>query len=76
MKVLFYFWLEDHFFDIHIEEILGTIAALTRRLDQLQQSILDLTTIVESTAPDSELADTVKVLEDRLKGLENKPIEP
>jgi chromosome segregation ATPase len=62
--------------DIHIEEILGTIAALTRRLDQLQQSILDLTTIVESTAPDSELADTVKGLEDRLKWLEGKPIEP
>ena len=62
--------------DIHIEEILGTIAALTRRLDQLQQSILDLTTIVESTASDSELADTVKGLEDRLKWLEGKPIEP
>ena len=59
--------------DIHIEEILGTIAALTRRLDQLQQSILDLTTIVESTAPDSELADTVKGLEDRLRRQDGNP---
>jgi len=56
--------------DIRLEEVLGTIAALARRLDQIQKSILDLTDQIERGG-DSELADTVKVLEDRLKRLES-----
>jgi len=56
--------------DIRIEEVLGTIGALARRLDQLQKSVLDLTVMVEKGETDNELADTVKGLEDRLKRLE------
>jgi chromosome segregation ATPase len=56
--------------DIRIEEVLGTIGALARRLDQLQKSVLDLTLMVEKGGTDSELSDTVKGLEDRLKRLE------
>jgi chromosome segregation ATPase len=56
--------------DIRIEEILGTIGALGRRMDQVQKSMLDLTLQFEAGGGDSELADTVKVLEDRLKRLE------
>jgi chromosome segregation ATPase len=67
--------------DIRIEEILGTIGALGRRMDQLQKSLLDLTLAVEKVSVekgpvelasvDNELSDTVKVLEDRLKKLES-----
>lgn len=57
--------------DIRIEEILGTIGALGRRLDQLQKSMLDLMETTDSRGADSELADTVKSLEDRLKRLES-----
>lgn len=56
--------------DIRIEEILGTIGALGRRLDQLQKSMLDLMESLDQHGGDSELADTVKSLEDRLKRLE------
>jgi chromosome segregation ATPase len=56
--------------DIRIEEILGTIGALARRLDQLQKSMLDLMEAIDRRGTDSELADTVKSLEDRLKRLE------
>lgn len=56
--------------DIRIEEILGTIGALGRRLDQLQKSILDLMETIDQRGSDTELADTVKSLEDRLKRLE------
>ncbi len=56
--------------DIRIEEVLGTIGALARRLDQLQKSILDVTVLVEKGTDNIELSDTVKVLEDRLKRLE------
>lgn len=55
--------------DIRIEEILGTIGALARRLDQIQKSMLDLTDQIERGGG-NDLADTVKVLEDRLKRLE------
>jgi len=58
--------------DIRIEEILGTIGALARRLDQLQKSILDLTLSVEKGSDDIELADTVKGLEDRLRNIERR----
>jgi chromosome segregation ATPase len=58
--------------DIRIEEVLGTIAALARRLDQLQKSVLDLTVLTEKGGSDIELSDTVKVLEDRLKRMENQ----
>lgn len=56
--------------DIRIEEILGTIGALGRRLDQLQKSMLDLMESIDQRGTDTELADTVKSLEDRLKRLE------
>jgi chromosome segregation ATPase len=58
--------------DIRIEEVLGTIGALGRRMDQLQKSVLDLTVQFEHGGGDSELADAVKVLEDRLKRLESQ----
>ena len=58
--------------DIRIEEVLGTIGALARRLDQLQKSILDVTVMMEKGNDDNELSDTVKVLEDRLKRLEGR----
>jgi chromosome segregation ATPase len=56
--------------DIRIEEILGTIGALGRRLDQLQKSMLDLMEAVDQRGGDTELSDAVKGLEDRLKRLE------
>ncbi len=56
--------------DIRIEEILGTIGALGRRLDQLQKSMLDLMEALDQRRGETELADTVKSLEDRLKRLE------
>ncbi len=59
--------------DIRIEEILGTIGALGRRLDQLQKSMLDLMETIDRPGGDTELADTVKSLEDRLKRLEGGP---
>jgi chromosome segregation ATPase len=55
--------------DIRIEEILGTINALGRRIDQLQRSMLDMTLMVQELSIDSELADTVKMLEDRIKSI-------
>jgi len=55
--------------DIRIEEILGTINALGRRIDQLQKSMLDMTLMVQELSIDSELADTVKMLEDRIKSI-------
>jgi chromosome segregation ATPase len=56
--------------DIRIEEILATIGALGRRLDQLQKSMLDLMESIDQRGTDTELADAVKSLEDRLKRLE------
>lgn len=56
--------------DIRIEETLGMIGALGRRLDQLQKSMLDLMETIDQRGTDTELADAVKSLEDRLKRLE------
>ncbi len=56
--------------DVRMEEIMATVGALTRRMDQLQKSMLDLLDLTESRDIDNELADTVKNLEDRLKRLE------
>ena len=58
--------------DIRLEEVLATIGALSRRMDQIQKSILDLTVQSDTLPADEELSDTVKVLEDRLKRLEDK----
>jgi chromosome segregation ATPase len=55
--------------DLKLEEILGTINAFGRRLDQLQKSMLDMTLMIQELSIDSELADTVKMLEDRIKSL-------
>lgn len=62
--------------DIRLEELLGTIGALARRLDQLQKSVLDLTVMVEKGTGDNELADTVKQLEDRVNRIEGKKTGP
>lgn len=61
--------------DIKLEEIMGTIGAVTRRMDQLQKSILDLTVLVDRESPlgsDNGLADAVKTLEDRMNKIEGK----
>ncbi|MFH1701570.1 MAG: hypothetical protein ABIE07_13405 [Candidatus Zixiibacteriota bacterium] len=61
--------------DIKLEEIMGTINSVTRRMDQLQKSILDLTVLMDHEIPlgsDSGLADAVKTLEDRLNKIEGK----
>ena len=57
--------------DVKLEEISATIGALTRRLDQIQKSILDLNEAINHLAFDNELADAVKVLEDKLKRVES-----
>jgi len=57
--------------DVKLEEVSATIGALTRRLDQIQKSILDLTEAINHLAFDNELADAVKVLEDKLKRVES-----
>jgi len=59
--------------DIRVEEILASLGALGRRLDQLQKSVLDLLVTTEKNTTDSDLADTVKGLEDRLRRLEGNP---
>lgn len=59
--------------DIKTEEIISTIGALARRLDQLQKSVLDLMLVAEKGTLDPELADTIKTLEDRINRLEGKP---
>jgi len=56
--------------DVRMEEMMATVGAVTRRLDQLQKSMLDLMDMTENRDIDNELADTVKTLEDRLKRLE------
>jgi archaellum component FlaC len=56
--------------DVRVEEIMATIGAVSRRLDQMQKAVMDLTLLTERKVDDSELADTVKVLEDRLRRLE------
>lgn len=53
--------------DVRMEEILGTIGALGRRLDQLQKTLLEMSVMLQELSIDSELADTVKMLEDRIK---------
>lgn len=53
--------------DIHLEEVMGSIGALGRRMDQIQKSVLDLGEMVREISIDSELADTVKMLEDKIK---------
>lgn len=55
--------------DVRMEEVLGTINALGRRLDQLQKTLLDMSVTLQEISIDSELADTVKMLEDRIKGI-------
>ncbi|MCK5127374.1 MAG: hypothetical protein KAR42_14055 [candidate division Zixibacteria bacterium] len=59
--------------DNRISEIHDTIEALTRRMDQLQKSLLDMMMLMENkggSVVNGELSDTVKVLEDRLRKLE------
>lgn len=64
-------------FDIRLEEVMGTLSALARRIDQLQKSVVDLTVTVEgSGGGDSELADAVKVLEDRMKKIDGGHFTP
>lgn len=59
--------------DIRVEEILAAIGAVSRRFDQLQKTVIELTLQTERGGHDSELADTVKGLEDRLRRLEGSP---
>lgn len=56
--------------DVRMEELMATVGAFTRRMDQVQKSILDLMDMIENRDVDNELSDTVKNLEDRLKRLE------
>ena len=56
--------------DVRLEELMATVGAFTRRMDQLQKSMLDIMDLMENRDIDDELADTVKNLEDRLKRLE------
>jgi chromosome segregation ATPase len=58
--------------DIRVEEILATIGALTRRIDLLQKSVLELTDSSSHASSESDLSDTVKMLEDRLKKIEER----
>ncbi len=69
--------------DIRVEEVLQTIAAMTRRIDLLHKAVLELSS--DSLGPgmetadnrsDGELADTVKILEDRLKLVEKGLVDP
>lgn len=63
--------------DVRVEEILATIGAFTRRMEVLQKSILELTDQSAKSSPDVDLSDTVKMLEDRLKKLEERlPANP
>lgn len=62
--------------DVRLEEVLNSIAALGRRLDQLQKSMLDLTVQVEEVSIDNELVDAVKMLEDRVRKVELDPRKP
>ena len=55
--------------DIRLEEVIGSIGALGRRMDQIQKSVLDLGEMVREISIDSELADTVKMLEDKIKNI-------
>lgn len=57
--------------DVRLEEVLGTINALGRRLDQVQKSLMDMNLMLQELSIDSELADTVKMLEDRIKNISN-----
>jgi chromosome segregation ATPase len=61
--------------DVRLEELLAAVNALSRRFDVLQKTILE-TTVQPRNGGDSELSDTVKMLEDRLKRLELKGISP
>lgn len=64
--------------DIRVEEVMQTIAAMTRRIDLLQKTILELSTgdSEQDRQTDGSLADTVKLLEDRLKLVEKGIVDP
>ncbi len=62
--------------DVRIEEILSSIGALGRRLDQIQKTLLEMVESIQMGG-DSELIDAVKTLEDRVRKLESDgPIGP
>lgn len=61
--------------DIRLEELLAAVNALSRRFDSLQKTVLEFNA-GQGRGSDSELADTVKMLEDRLKRLESKGSSP
>jgi len=56
--------------DMRFEEMSATMTAISRRLDQIQQTLLGLSDILQTGGADNDLVDTVKMLEDRLKRLE------
>lgn len=56
--------------DIRIEELLAAVGTLAFRLDQIQKMVLELSDKASVGSGDTELVDTVKMLEDRLKRLE------
>lgn len=69
--------------DIRVEEVLQTIAAMTRRIDLLHKAVLELSTepsgrgmTATDNRSDGELADSVKILEDRLKLVEKGLVDP
>jgi len=56
--------------DLKLEDTGRILDALPRRIDQLQKSIIELTVKTETVGSGSELADAVKMLEDRLRKIE------
>lgn len=56
--------------DLRMEATDRILEALTRRIDQLQKSMIELTVRTETVESNSELSDAVKMLEDRLRKIE------
>lgn len=64
--------------EVRVEEVMQTIAAMTRRIDLLHKTILELSAEIpeQGYKADGGLADTVKLLEDRLKLVEKGIVDP
>lgn len=58
--------------DMRLEELLSAVGNLAFRLDQVQKMVLELSDKAGLGTGDTELVDTVKMLEDRLKRLESR----
>lgn len=64
--------------EVRVEEVMQTIAAMTRRIDLLHKTILEHSADMpeQGYQKDGGLADTVKLLEDRLKLVEKGIVDP